>query len=74
MTDMTLIRCEMVDGSGFVTLPACEAERYAALGRVRLPTPQPDARYAAPRPTPISATWRAGRFWPASYLTRDGSQ
>lgn len=71
---MDILECEVVETGTKVWLPRVEAERFAALGRVRLPAPKPDARYAAPRPLPLASTWREGRFWPANFMTRDGSQ
>lgn len=61
---MTLVECTVVANGVRVWLPFEQAQRLAALGAVRLPTPKPDLRYAAPSRQPLSATWRGGAFVP----------
>jgi hypothetical protein len=65
-----LLQVEVVETGAMVWLPRDIAERWARLGRVRLPAPKPDARYARPSALPLRQTWQDGRFWPAGYTTR----
>lgn len=66
---MHLIECRTRSTGALVRLPYDEAVRLAALGRVTLPTPQPDERFRQPGALPLASTWQAGRFWPG-YSTR----
>lgn len=66
----TIIECELIETGTKVSLPRDIAERWAALGRVRLPAPKPDMRYAAPSRLPLPQTWQGGRFWPTRLMTR----
>ena len=66
----TLVEVTIVESGAKAWLPLDIATRMAALGRVRLPQPRPDMRYAAPSTLPLKQTWQGGRFWPQGYTTR----
>ena len=65
-----LVQCELVATGRLVWLPHDSAEKFAALGRVRLPKPAPDQRYAEPSVLPLEQTWRGGRFWPTAQASQ----
>ena len=66
----TMLQVEIVATGEKAWLPFDMAHRMAALGRVRLPAPRPDMRYAHPSALPLRESWQGGRFWPAGYTTR----
>lgn len=66
----TLIECEVVATGEKAWLPFDVAHHMAALGRVRLPAPKPDMRYAQPSALPLSSSWQDGKFWPTRLMTR----
>jgi hypothetical protein len=65
-----MMQVEVVESGARVWLPREVAERWARLGRVRLPAPKPDARYAEASALPLAQTWQGGKFWPTRLMTR----
>lgn len=62
--DFSLVQVEVVETGKLIYLPEHAAAFWGGLGRVRLPQPKADDRYAPHRRLTLAETWQDGAFTP----------